>query len=275
MFRRILVPLDGSAYSKSSTRMAIRIAKEEHAQVDGMAIIDKPDIEKSTGPVPLGGIYYAMKAEKKKLTDAESKALHLVDAFAAQCKKEGIITDLIVREGDPVAMIADEAKYHDCTILGLQNFFKYNATEDDNTLEGYLSHTAQPVIAVPENYKTIEKVLMTYDGSWPSARANQSFIQFGLWNNRDVTLFNVNENKNQSDLILDHMGKLLAAHQIKFQKIHSYGHPKDVILQYANENGFDLIVLGVNSRDTITSFLFGSTTKEILQKANIPLFLDH
>jgi nucleotide-binding universal stress UspA family protein len=152
MFKSILVPIEGSEYSKAAMYFAIRIAKDHDAQLSGMAIIDKPDIEKSLGPVPLGGMYYALQAEEKKLTEAEAQARDLVDDFSKACKKEGVAFHPIVREGVPVELISDEAKYHDIAVMGLKTLFKYGAKEDDNALEEYLGHAAQPVIAVPKSY---------------------------------------------------------------------------------------------------------------------------
>lgn len=275
MFRSILVPVEGSEYSKAAMHFAIQIAKDHSAQLSGMAIIDKPDIEKSLGPVPLGGMYYALKAEEKKLTEAEAKARDLVEDFSKVCKAEGVAFHLIVREGEPVEVISDEAKYHDLAVMGLRTVFKYGAKGDDNTLEGYLSHAAQPVIAVPKSYNPIEKILVTYDGSLPSARAIHSFVQFGIWNERQMTLLNVNDDKDVGDALLERMGHLLEAHQIEFEKVHSYGKPEEVVLNYTKEENCDLVVLGAHSKDKITRFLFGDTTKVILAKAEMPLFLDH
>jgi len=71
------------------------------------------------------------------------------------------------------------------------------------------------------------------------------------------------------------MGTLLKVHQFNFDKIHMYGDPKEVILNYSKENDFDLTVLGAYGRDKITRFLFGDTTKVILQNSGVPLFHDH
>lgn len=65
MYRSILVPIEGTDYSMAATHFAVQIAKEYGIQLSGMAVIDKPDIEKSLGPVPLGGMYYALKVEER------------------------------------------------------------------------------------------------------------------------------------------------------------------------------------------------------------------
>jgi len=83
--------------------------------------------------------------------------------------------------------------------MGLRTLFKYGAKQDDNTLEGYLSHAAQPVIAVPKSYKPIRKILMAYDGTLPSARTMHSFIELGISNKQQVTLLNVNDDKEVGD----------------------------------------------------------------------------
>lgn len=90
-----------------------------------------------------------------------------------------------------------------------------------------------------------------------------------------MTLLNVNDDKEVGDLLLERMGTLLKVHQFDFDKIHVYGDPKEVILDYSKENDLDLIVFGAYGRDKITRFLFCDTTKVILQSSGLPLFLDH
>ncbi|MFQ5707777.1 MAG: universal stress protein [bacterium] len=275
MFKSILIPIEGSDFSRAALQFALNVARDQNAQLSLLSIVDKPDIKKSLGPVPLGGMYYALQAEEKKLTTAEQKARRLVDESAEICQKAGVHCELIVREGEPVAVIADEAKYHDLTMLGLRNLFKYGAKEDDKTLENFLSQAEQPIIAVPKTYNSIDNVLMTYDGSLPSARAIHSFIQIGLWNNRHVHLLNVNDNKEHADILLDRMGHLLEVHKIAFDKVHLYGQPNERILGYAVDKKMDLIVLGAHGDAKISRLFFGSTTREILDNVELPLFIDH
>lgn len=275
MFKSILLPIEGSEFSSSAGRLALEIAKQHQAHLSVMSIIDKPDIHKSLGPVPLGGLYYALQAEKKKLTDAEAEARKLVDEFTKKCKKAGITHHKIVREGEPVDVVSDEGKYHDMTVMGLRTLFKYNAKEDDNTLEGYLGRSEQPVIAVPKTYESINKILVAYDGSLPASRAVHSLMQFGLWQNRKLVLLNVNEDKDVGDLLLDRIGHFLESYGAQFEKVHQYGGPKEVILDYAVKHEFDFIVLGAHSKDKFSQFLFGSTTQHILDQTEVPLFIDH
>ncbi|RMD93476.1 MAG: universal stress protein [Calditrichaeota bacterium] len=275
MIKNILVPVDESQYSKAAANLALEIAKRQKACISFLAIIDKPDIEKSLGPVPLGGMYYALKREEKILTEEETRAKNLVDSFEKLSKKENVPCHLIVREGTPVEVISDEAKYHDFTVMGLKNFFKYGAKEDDDTLEGFIGKAAEPTIAVPETFKPIERILITYDGSWPSARAIHSFLQLNIWNDKKITLLNISENKKEADILLDRMAHLLETYDVKFDKVHKYGKPEKIILNFRKEKDFNLIVMGAHSRDKLTRFLFGDTTKVLLEKAQVPLFIDH
>lgn len=275
MIKTILVPVEQSDFSTAAVRFALEVASEHDAEVSLMAVVDKPDIEKSLGPVPLGGLYYAMRAEREKLSEAEAEATELVEAFAKQCEKKKVPHHLIVREGQPVEVITDEAKYHDLTIMGLRTRFKYGAEEDDDALEGYLSHSEQPVVAIPKEYKAIKKILVAYDGSLPSARAVHSFLQLNLWSDREIVILNVGDDKDAGDVLLERIGRLFKTHDVSYTTAHEYGDPHEVLLKFAREKKADLIVLGAHGKDKITKFLFGSTTQSILDNAEVPLFIDH
>lgn len=51
------------------------------------------------------------------------------------------------------------------------------------------------------------------------------------------------------------------------------GEPWDIIVQLANENAYDLIVMGAHGRRGLTRLLLGSETQSVLQHTNIPVLI--
>lgn len=49
------------------------------------------------------------------------------------------------------------------------------------------------------------------------------------------------------------------------------GHPAEVILKYAQEQGIDLIVMGTHGRRGINRVLLGSVAEEVVRSANVPV----
>ena len=57
-FSKILLGLDGSPHAQAATEYACQIALAHNAAITGVAIIDQPGIQSSSGPVPIGGTHY-------------------------------------------------------------------------------------------------------------------------------------------------------------------------------------------------------------------------
>ena len=57
-FSQILLGLDGSPHAQAATEYACQIALAHNAAITGVAIIDQPGIQSSSGPVPIGGTHY-------------------------------------------------------------------------------------------------------------------------------------------------------------------------------------------------------------------------
>jgi nucleotide-binding universal stress UspA family protein len=51
------------------------------------------------------------------------------------------------------------------------------------------------------------------------------------------------------------------------------GSPAEVILDYANENGFDVIVIGSRGLGGIREFVLGSVSHNVVQHARIPVLV--
>lgn len=51
------------------------------------------------------------------------------------------------------------------------------------------------------------------------------------------------------------------------------GDPADVVARYANEQGYDEIVLGTRGQNTMSSMLLGSVSTKLLHLASIPVLL--
>jgi len=51
------------------------------------------------------------------------------------------------------------------------------------------------------------------------------------------------------------------------------GVPHRVICEYANTTGVDLVVLGTVGRDSIASYVLGSTTKQLTELCDVPVLV--
>ncbi|MCZ6681008.1 MAG: universal stress protein [Candidatus Poribacteria bacterium] len=275
-FAKILLGLDGSSYSQAATEFACQIALKHSAAITGVAVIDLPDIERAIGPAPVGGIHYAEQAEQRLLKQTQEKVQGLLQNFEQVCQSKNINYAVHADTGRPFEEIIEESKYHDFLVLGQKTFFRYNvADEPGDTLDRILTRGLTAVLTVPDQVREIRNVLVAYDDSVQATRTIQMFLLLGIWNQCQITLLNVNEDLNQGNELLDRLRDYFGSYGIEPEKVCLTGKSDAVLLSYINEHNIDLLVMGAYGKTRVVNFFFGSVTKSILEKADIPLFLYH
>ena len=169
-FSKILLGLDGSAHAQAAIEYACQLAGSYNATITGVAIIDQPGIQLSSGPVPIGGAHYDIQTEDQMLEETEKKASAILDDFSRICADRNINAILHADTGSPVSELIEESKFHDFIVIGKQTAFEFNANETYETLQRVLRNGLIPVLAVPDSVRDIQKVLVAYDNSIPASK---------------------------------------------------------------------------------------------------------
>ena len=73
--------------------------------------------------------------------------------------------------------------------------------------------------------------------------------------------------------IINDMLKTVCHDGIKITKIIEAGNPPQVILNYAEEAGMDLIVIGSVGHNPLATVFFGSVTQRVMLKAKCPVMI--
>src|SRR3972149_4941212 len=173
MLRRILVPFDPSPYAAAALGYACFLAKRQNAEVTGVVVLDIPGIEKSVGPAPLGGIYYASMLER-----ANEHIQTLLGKFREKCQKEGVVHYEAELQGAPSDQIRQDSIYYDLVVMGMRTHFHFETEhKPGDSIDRIFSHASTPFLTVPEHFQPKEKinVLIAFNGSPPAVRALQGF----------------------------------------------------------------------------------------------------
>ncbi len=134
------------------------------------------------------------------------------------------------------------------------------------------------------------KILLPNDGSEASMRALEQVLQRGiaglelhLLNIQLPVDGNVRSFVNAEELNAYHLEEGLAelaaararldAAGLVYQQHVLVGHPADMIRRFADENGFDEIVMGTHGRTGLLQLLMGSVATEVSQKAKTKVTL--
>ncbi|MFC1553489.1 universal stress protein [candidate division KSB1 bacterium] len=277
MIRRILIPLDHSPYSEAAVDYGCFIAKQHKVELTGLAVLDIPGIEKSVGPVPVGGSFYAKKLREDKKKDALDQIEALLANFKEKCQKEGVICRESGKQGSPSDEIFKISMFYDIAIMGLRTHFNFEEEQNGgDSLDKIINHSITPILAVPDHFSDPSKtknVLIPFNGSLPATRALQRFVQLPEAAMFDVTILVSDENMDVGNYYLDQAEAYLKAYS--FKNITKKWTPDNIIdaMEKIYYEQADLVVAGMHSKKGFLDFLIGSLSKFLIRKAEKPVLL--
>ncbi|MCU1277150.1 MAG: hypothetical protein JWM53_696 [bacterium] len=278
MVKEILVCLEGSASSSRAVDVAIDLARDLDAALVGLAIVDEPDI-RAGAATPIGGSSFKAQRDQTLLDDARERAKEWLDDFALRCRANEVLALATEVHGRPAATILREAKRRDLTILGRHANFRFETEDEDwQTRDAVLRGAGKPVMIVPEgSIATEAAVLIAYDGTPAAVRAVQSFADSGIARDRAVHVLSVGDEGSvaweiaeRGCALLRELGITASAHHVV-----SLQSTVDAILEQREKLKAGLIVQGAYAHSRFSRLLWGSVTKQILEKTPVPVFLHY
>ncbi len=279
MARRVLVPLDGSDYSKVATRLAIDIVEDNGGTVVGLGVVDEEEIEESVIGAGIGASYYAEHLSDYKKNKALGKIKNFIEDFEEMCKDAKVKFESYTKSGDPVEEIIQLGKTSDLIITGTRTFFHFETTpEPGDTLQELLEASVCPILAVPQKLNNWKgDVLIAYDESIFAAKAMKMYVRYAKSYKKlkKIYVLNVNDDIDESNRILNSVQKYFDSHGLKIEKVSRVGKPRDEIIKFAKENNIRTIVMGAYGVKGISRLFFGHASRNVLEDGSIPMFVYH
>jgi nucleotide-binding universal stress UspA family protein len=235
--------------------------------------------------------------EKHELSEAFATRMHTSIKEHLVPPKDAVI-DYHLREGDTLDEILSEAKEiaADLVIIGQKTGRGTHGIRARNIAR----EANRNVLVVPEeSYPRMQSILVPVDFSENSAKAlltalsinaqldePAKIIAINVYQMPDVSAYKISrtleqfekmvaaEHTKALDTFIDKYvqeGRENVFHQLLLQEIHGTAQ---LILEFANENNFDLIVMGVKGHSQVERLLLGSVTESLLtHNSSIPTLL--
>lgn len=108
VFKNILVPTDGSEYTKAAVKKAMELAKLAGGKITALYVLDQTILTNMPMDTAVMNVYNTLEKEGKQAVD------YVRDLGAA----EGVPVELSVKEGTPVKVILDESPNYDIIVMG-------------------------------------------------------------------------------------------------------------------------------------------------------------
>tara|TARA_R110002096_G_scaffold387471_3_gene581650 strand:- start:1327 stop:2163 length:837 start_codon:yes stop_codon:yes gene_type:complete len=275
--KRLLVPLDPSAFADGAVETACRIAQVHQARIAGIAVLDSPEIRSSI--IPAAGPYYPMMVDEvqAKVRHADKVLTECIERFVEVCDEAKVPHIESEYEGIPAQKLLESSIFYDLIVMGLETSFHFETRPGSgDTLDKLLNRTSTPVLAVPPaGLRSIEKVTITFDGSFSASRALRDFMVFAKPYNPAITLITSGNNAEELDFLLKSATDLLSSHSFTNVETISSRSPIDEAISGSIIEESDLIVAGIHSKNRVKDFFVGSFTLGLIERGDTALFLSH
>lgn len=284
MFKSVLLAVDASHYSEVCTRYAMEHAKLLQARITGLNVLDRKEIAiiypyyYPTADFP--PIFDDSVLENSELIQRQKdRALEILKRIEDECCKEEIPFSPVIREGLVPEVIFEEAQCCDLLYMGQRGAgAQYNTGLLGSNLESVVRRSKLPVIVTPHMYRTLQRIMVCFDGSEYALRALRAAVQFAAScpkGSIQLRLLVVNDNEESARQIADTAFKYLTAYQMPDIFLFRKGDPAEQIIECAARENADLVAMGAFGHSRIREMVLGCTTDAILRKINRAVLLHH
>ena len=274
---RIMIAVHDGSPIEASMELATRWAQRLGGSIAALGVVDQsnwaPAPVLPSGNAPLNRPDDALHARAAEHVQQSLRQLQ------EHCRQAGVEYSQIQEDGSTYEQILLEAQRHDVILLG-------KATTPDpglgvparSILENVLRHSPRPVVTVPESVDDGQGILVAYDGSLQVARALQALVASGLGALGEITVLSVDKESEQT--AGEHARR--AVEYLEVHDIHAESRTQvtdkavgDVVVEEAERQGAEMIVMGAYGRSRLAEIFLGSVTSRVIDASSRPVFLFH
>ncbi|MCL4454840.1 MAG: universal stress protein [Deinococcus sp.] len=141
MYKKLLMPTDGSECSFSAIKEGLEVAKALGAEVNFLYVVENPSsyIWMSPESIPYG---------MDLLADLQKAGKEALDRASKMAAEAGVKANTLLKEGQPIPAILEEAKNHDALVMGTHGRAGLDKLLLGSVTEGVLHRTNKPVLVV-------------------------------------------------------------------------------------------------------------------------------
>ncbi len=276
MIKSILLPIDGSVYTEAQVRYTVELARAFDARVSVLSILDVRIFEWAVvmgtdGFVPIipSNVY---KEESKKIL--ESKAAAVLEKCSEILTSENVEFDAEKISGSPSDIICEKAPLVDLLVIGMRGeFAKWKKNLVGATLDAVMRQWSKSILVTSREFKSIGNILFAYDGSERSNKALQLVGLFATQLSAPVTVLSVHDKEIFRSKLLEEAQSYLKPYKVQVDLVGVSGNPEKEIIRVAGERHCDLMIMGAFGHSRIREAILGSTTEQVVRKADVPVLL--
>jgi hypothetical protein len=271
--KKILFLCDGDNFSNGAFRFIKQMNENDRVFIKGIFFMPI-DYEQliSVTYMPVSGPFERLKAEEKRLVK-QSK-----DRFIEQCDNARIkyhIHD--INEGWDKDLFVKESRFADLVVISEELFCSNLFSEQPNFfMQEALRGAECPVMVVPENFKTLERIAFAYDGKKESMFALKQFAYLmAQYTDLPAEFVFIKYDKTSEIPNADLLQEYSRLHfdSLATSKLHF--DAKKYFTTWLLEKKNVLLVTGSYARSAVSNLLNRSFTDHVIRDHTSPVFIAH
>jgi len=278
-YKKILVTTDGSESSKHVLRESFKLASDDKRWVTVVSVV--PHYDGDLGATWLSNVHDEVRKPcMVALSEAEDMA-----------KKEGISVKPVCEEGEIYERIVDlaDAENADVIIMGRKGMAGLERALVGSTTARVIGHSQRDVLVVPLGTSVgWKKVVFATDGSQYSEAATNKAIDFAKSYGSELNVISVVDVTEEfiarapgalDDLvkkakgIVEDVKNKAASEGIKAEGVVKEGDAYKNIVDIAEKQKADAIIMGSHGRTGLRRLLMGSVTEKVIGHAPCPILV--
>ncbi len=248
MTKNILIPTDGSEYSKTALEYGIYIAKRLDARLT---------------------VLYGEESLDERVRSN-------LNRVGERCGKAGL--DFQLKKVREVAgeVIVEEAKDADWVFLP-QKEEQFHESRDGflgSASEVVIGKSDRPVLVIPVSFQEIESMGLAYDGSPSADNALKIAAELSDKVRWPLSIIIITDNSDQAaDLSIRIEDLLDPYEEIDSDVVILSGKAEHEIIKFIKESSVELMVMGAHGNRRFEELTLGSTTSYVMRKSTVPVLI--
>lgn len=284
--KKYLVAIDGSGYSIDALETAIKFAKKAGGTITLITVL-------STDALGFGT--QNIRSYNSTLDENTDKLRSYLDEIKEKYASDKYEIEKIIRIGNISNEIIEESEKHDLLFIGSRGLGAVKRAFLGSVSGKVINNVDIPAIVVKEDTE-FNKILVPVDGSRHSKKALITANEIGKYFDSKIILLNVinsihlpqmetfdlemainfnEEASRESGELLDRAGGYIDDYPNNIELISSEGDAASIIVEVAEENDVDLIVMGSKGLGAFRSAFMGSVSTDVVNKSSKSVLINH
>ena len=279
---QITACIDGSEISSAVCNTAAWASKTLQAPLSFLHVLEKSHtaaVEDYSGTIGLGSREHLLDdlttQDEKRNKQAIEAGKQLLEQAQQTAANAGAINISIQQRHDELldALLTCENNTRLFVIGRLGDDHDIQNPVIGSHIKTIVRSVHTPILMATGKFSTPNNYMLAYDGSETSDKAIEKIANSPLLKNLPGHIVMVGDNNTDNQQRLSHASELLSAkgHQIQTHLLQ--GHVVDRLMEFQNEHGIELKVMGAYGHSFIRELILGSNTTKILAASRIPVLI--